>query len=201
MRFLVDANMPRSTLALLASLGHVGEHARDIGLGHAPDSDIAACARSTGAVIVTRDVDFSDIRNYPPHEFQGLIVMRMPDDAVAQTIVNLLERFLKKRELVDRLPRHLVILESDRVRFRPAFTVTGSERHPTAPTLRQAVSLSSLSGESWVFRQRWSFAARLFQLPAWSRAAIQGSVKVVSRRSRAAKAEALRKRKRGEGGW
>jgi hypothetical protein len=81
MRFLVDANMPRSTLALLAGLGHTGEHARDI---------------------------------------KGLIVLRMPDDAVAQTIVNLLERFLKQTELATRLPGHLVIIEPDRVRFRPA---------------------------------------------------------------------------------
>jgi predicted nuclease of predicted toxin-antitoxin system len=120
MRFLVDANMPRSTLALLASLGHIGEHARDIGLGQATDKQIAAHARSTGAAILTRDVDFADIRNYPPHEFQGLIVLRMPDDAVALTIVNLLERFLKQTELAARISGHLVILEADRVRFRPA---------------------------------------------------------------------------------
>jgi predicted nuclease of predicted toxin-antitoxin system len=85
-----------------------------------PTPRLPARARSTGAVIVTRDVDFADIRNYPPHEFKGLIVLRMPDDAVAQTIVNLLERFLKQTELAARLPGHLVILEPDRVRFRPA---------------------------------------------------------------------------------
>jgi predicted nuclease of predicted toxin-antitoxin system len=91
-----------------------------LALGHAPDAEIAARARSTGAAMVTRDVDFADIRNYPPHEFQGIIVLRMPDDAVAQTIVNLLERFLKQTALAARLPGHLVILEADRVRFRPA---------------------------------------------------------------------------------
>ena len=36
--------MPRSTLALLARLGHIAEHARDIGFGHAPDTQIAARA-------------------------------------------------------------------------------------------------------------------------------------------------------------
>ena len=90
------------------------------GWAHAPDTAIAAHARSHHAVIVTRDVDFADIRNYPPQEFNGIIVLRMPDDAVAQTIVNLLERFLKQTELSARLPGHLVILETDRVRFRLA---------------------------------------------------------------------------------
>ena len=112
--------MPRSTLLLLENLGHQGSHARDIGIGDAPDSEIAARARSLGAGIVTRDVDFADIRNYPPHEYQGLIVLRMPDDAVAQTIVHQLERFLKQPALAARLPGHLVIIEPDRVRFRPA---------------------------------------------------------------------------------
>jgi predicted nuclease of predicted toxin-antitoxin system len=120
MRFLVDANMPRSTLALLDGFGHTSEHARDIGLGHAPDSQIAACARSTGAALITRDLDFADIRNYPPADYQGILVLRMPDDAVAQAILNLLERFLKQAELAAKLPSHLVILEPDRVRFRPA---------------------------------------------------------------------------------
>ncbi len=120
MRFLVDANMPRSTLALLARLGHEAEFARDSGLGYAPDSQIAARARSTRAAILTRDVDFADIRHYPPADYQGIVVMRLPDDAIAQYIVNLLERFLKQAELIRQLPGHLVILESDRVRFRPA---------------------------------------------------------------------------------
>jgi predicted nuclease of predicted toxin-antitoxin system len=120
MRFLVDANMPRSAVALLQSFGHAAEHVRDLGLGAAPDSQIAARARSTGAVFLTRDLDFSDIRHYPPADHQGLIVMRLPDDAVARDILNLLERFLKQTELVAQLPGHLVILEEDRVRFRPA---------------------------------------------------------------------------------
>jgi predicted nuclease of predicted toxin-antitoxin system len=120
MRFLVDANLPRSALALLASLGHTCEHARDIGLGHAPDSHVAAHARSTGAALLTRDLDFADIRNYPPADYEGILVLRMPDHAVAQNIVNLLERFLKQTELATQLPGHLVILEPDRVRFRPA---------------------------------------------------------------------------------
>lgn len=48
--------------------------------------------------------------------------MRLPDDATARQIVDLLERFLKQPALVDSLPGHLVILEADRVRFRPPLT-------------------------------------------------------------------------------
>jgi predicted nuclease of predicted toxin-antitoxin system len=120
MRFLVDANMPRSTLDVLARLGHDAEFARDSGLANASDSQIAARAHASTAAILTRDVDFADVRHYPPADYQGIVVLRLPDDATAQSIVNLLERFLKQTELSRQLPGHLVILEPDRVRFRPA---------------------------------------------------------------------------------
>jgi len=57
---------------------------------------------------------------YPPAHYQGLVVIRLPDDAIAKKILSLLERFLKQTELVAQLPGHIVILEKGRVRFRPA---------------------------------------------------------------------------------
>jgi predicted nuclease of predicted toxin-antitoxin system len=120
MRFLVDANMPRSTMGLLAQLDHQAEFVRDTNLSSAPDTQIAARARDTGAVLITRDMDFADIRNYPPTDYPGIIVLRLPDDSVAVTIVSVLDRFLKEENLASHLPGHLVILEADRVRFRPA---------------------------------------------------------------------------------
>jgi predicted nuclease of predicted toxin-antitoxin system len=120
MRFLVDANLPRSALGLLQGFGHVAEHVSDCGLAAASDFDIAARACGTRAALLTRDLDFADIRRYPPAHYQGLVVIRLPDDAIAKKILSLLERFLKQTELVAQLPGHIVILEKGRVRFRPA---------------------------------------------------------------------------------
>jgi hypothetical protein len=53
MRFLIDANMPRSIVALVGSLGHEVEFARDVGLAAAPDHEIAARAQATGAALLT----------------------------------------------------------------------------------------------------------------------------------------------------
>lgn len=94
MRFLVDANLPRSTLPLLARFEHTAEHVRDIGLGDASDTEIAARARKSRVALITRDVDFADVRRYPPADYSGIVVMRLPEDAVAQTIMDVLERFL-----------------------------------------------------------------------------------------------------------
>ncbi len=56
--------MPRAALGVMRSSGHSVEHVRDIGLGDATDARIAEHARSAGAVLVTRDLDFADERRY-----------------------------------------------------------------------------------------------------------------------------------------
>ena len=63
MRFLLDANMPWSAAGAVQRLGHEAVDVRDIGLGGAEDSQIAAYAKGNGFALITRDFDFSDVRN------------------------------------------------------------------------------------------------------------------------------------------
>jgi predicted nuclease of predicted toxin-antitoxin system len=116
----LDANVPRSALALLQRFQHDVEHVRDVGLGQAPDSQIAAQAQASHSVLVTRDLDFANIRNYPPERYPGIVVIRMPDHATASDILQVMESLLRQSEMVNQIPGHLVILERDRLRFRPA---------------------------------------------------------------------------------
>jgi predicted nuclease of predicted toxin-antitoxin system len=92
MRFLIDANMPRSIIALVASLGHEVEFARDVGLAAAPDHEIAARAQATGAALLTRDLDFADVRRYPPSLYPGIIVLRLSDGVIAKDIAPVFAR-------------------------------------------------------------------------------------------------------------
>ena len=119
MRFLVDANMPRSAAELLTRYNHEAVDVRDIGMGGAADSDIAIYAQRNGHAIVTRDFDFADIRNYPPSQYAGLLVLALPEDAVATSVVQVLESFLANKELIEALPGRLAIAEPARVRLRP----------------------------------------------------------------------------------
>jgi predicted nuclease of predicted toxin-antitoxin system len=119
MRFLLDANMPRSAVALLLKCGHEVEFARDIGLQAAPDDQIASHAIQSRAVLLTRDLDFSDVRRYPPEKYPGIVVLRLTDIATASEVTRVLERFLAEPAFLGALSRRLVILEVDRVRFRP----------------------------------------------------------------------------------
>jgi len=120
MRFLVDEDLPRSTLDLLRRYGHEAVDVRDIGLKGAKDPQIVSYARSEGLCLVTGDFDFSDIRNYPPGEYAGLVVLKLPKAATASFILNLLESFLEQKNLVAQIPGNLAIVEPGRVRIRTA---------------------------------------------------------------------------------
>lgn len=119
LRFLLDANLPRMAVDAVRQAGHEVEFARDIGLGNASDEAIAARARDTGAVLVTRDLDFADVRQYPPEHYEGIVVLRLADDAVASEIAAAVRRFVSAGDFLWELRGRLAIVEGDRVRFRP----------------------------------------------------------------------------------
>lgn len=120
MRFLVDANLPRAAVPMLCRLGHDAVDVRDIEMRSATDDVIAAHARSNQLTLITRDFDFADIRNYPPADYSGIVVLHLPDDATAPQVVKLLETFARKEDWLHRLRGRLAIVEAGRVRFRPA---------------------------------------------------------------------------------
>lgn len=118
MRFLVDADLPRATNDLLRRYKHEAVDVRDIGGRGAKDRQIADYARAEGLCLVTGDFDFSDVRNYPPREYAGLVVLRLPRSATACFILNLLENFLQKEDLVAQIYGKLAIVEPGRIRIR-----------------------------------------------------------------------------------
>jgi predicted nuclease of predicted toxin-antitoxin system len=120
MRFLVDASLPRSAAMALRQFGHDAVDVRDIGMRSATDDVIAAHARGNQLALITRDFDFADIRNYPPAEYPGIVVLQLPDDATAAQVVKALEAFVRRQDWLSQLNGRLAIVEGWRVRFRPA---------------------------------------------------------------------------------
>jgi predicted nuclease of predicted toxin-antitoxin system len=118
MRFLIDEDLPRSTGDLLRQYGHDAIDVRDVGLKGSKDSEVAAYAQKEGLALLTGDFDFSDIRKYPPGQYKGLVVLKVPGMATASYILNLLESFLKQREVLDQIPGKLAIIEMGRARLR-----------------------------------------------------------------------------------
>ncbi len=120
LRFLIDADLPRSAKTLLEKFGHEAIDVRDIGLRSAKDAVIARYAQDHQACLLTGDFGFADIRNYPPETYYGIVVLGLPRDATAAFILHLIEEILGQSEVLARLPRKLAIVEAGRIRLRPA---------------------------------------------------------------------------------
>lgn len=99
--------------------GHEATDVRDIGLGKAPDRAIADFAKARALTLLTQDGDFGDIRNYPPADYAGIIILDLPDDWLAHQILTIIESILTQGDLLLRVPGRLLIVSPGRVRLRP----------------------------------------------------------------------------------
>ncbi len=120
MRFLIDADLPRSTQTLLEKHGHEGIDVRDIGMKGAKDPTIAKYAQENALCLLTGDFGFADVRNYPPANYYGIVVLELPREANAAFILHLIESVVRQKEILARLAGRLAIVEAGRVRLRPA---------------------------------------------------------------------------------
>jgi predicted nuclease of predicted toxin-antitoxin system len=118
MKFLIDEDLPRSTGALLHRYGHEFVDVREIGLSGFKDWQIAQYAISQSICLVTGDFGFADIRNYPPAQYSGLVILWARGNATAPYILALLEGFLQKHRLVAEVKGKLIIVEQGRIRVR-----------------------------------------------------------------------------------
>jgi hypothetical protein len=90
-RFLVDADLPRSAVGVIRRHGHEAVDVRDTNLRSAADPAIAAYARAEQQCLISGDFGFADIRNYPPADYAGIVVLQIPRHATATFIVQLIE--------------------------------------------------------------------------------------------------------------
>ena len=62
MKFIVDQQLPPALADWLITKGHQAEHVFLVGLGAANDREIWRYATQSGAIIVTKDMDFAERR-------------------------------------------------------------------------------------------------------------------------------------------
>ena len=77
LKFKVDENMPAEVATLLVAAGHDALTVPDQQLAGYPDRHIADVCTHEGRAVVTLDLDFADIRAYPPADYPGIIVLRL----------------------------------------------------------------------------------------------------------------------------
>jgi len=117
-QFLIDADLSPRLATLLTQYGHEAVHVDALFPPRTPDTVIAAFAHQTGRCIITGDFDLSDVREFRPRDYSGIIVLTLPNLAGAAYGEMLV------REVMDRLPSlgdlagKLLIVEPGRIRVR-----------------------------------------------------------------------------------
>lgn len=115
LKFLLDADMPRSSAEVIQSIGFEVEDVRDIGMKSAKDKEIIEYALRNKRIIITRDTDFGELLRYPKHP--GAIILRLPYTFTAKKINERLEEFLKSVREED-IGETITIVEISRYRKR-----------------------------------------------------------------------------------
>ena len=116
MKAKIDENLPAECAVVLRNAGFEADSVFDERLMGADDTQIASRCRAEGRVLVTLDLDFGNIRAYPPRQHAGIIVLR-PHSQDKRTVLKLMQRIVLA--LANRTPAgELWIVEPDRIRFR-----------------------------------------------------------------------------------
>jgi predicted nuclease of predicted toxin-antitoxin system len=77
MRFKVDENLPAEVAELLQRAGFEAHTVVEQAHRGAADTTIASICQQEQRTLITLDLDFADLRVYPPEDYFGLIVLRL----------------------------------------------------------------------------------------------------------------------------
>jgi predicted nuclease of predicted toxin-antitoxin system len=116
MKFKIDENLPIEIAQLLQESGYDAATVLEQQLGGKPDDNIAQICQQEDRIIVTLDLDFADIRTYPPLEYAGMIVFRLSRQDKFH-VLNVCQRLLAVFER-ETPQQKLWIVEDNRIRIR-----------------------------------------------------------------------------------
>ena len=116
MKFKIDENLPVEFAEVLQSEGWDAVTVLDEEMSGASDMDIFAICSTESRALISLDMDFTDIRLYPPLESPGILVFRIqPQDK--EHLLDVLKKIIPLMKEKD-LTRSLWIVEEDRIRIR-----------------------------------------------------------------------------------
>lgn len=89
----LDENLGRSAVALLRDAGYVADRVHDQGLSGATDEVVWRRVCAENRFFITLDLDFSDVRRFPPGSHAGILLLR-PDSRGRREALEILKRIL-----------------------------------------------------------------------------------------------------------
>ena len=98
MKFLIDADCPRSIATTLKMLGHEAKDIRDFN-SSASDQEIYELIKIESRILITRDTDFGNILRYPVTSNCGIVLLRvylLNVDEIIKLITDIFSRIPEK---------------------------------------------------------------------------------------------------------
>ncbi|MEK6952524.1 MAG: DUF5615 family PIN-like protein [Nanoarchaeota archaeon] len=114
MKFLIDADSPRSLKGIFNKYGYDAVHVRDI-FGSATDEEIFDYANKNKFIIVTRDLGFAE--RFMKSGGFGLLLVRLPYYFTVDKINVIFNEFVREVN-VDELLSSITVLELGRYRTK-----------------------------------------------------------------------------------
>jgi len=116
MKFLADAGISMSTVQAVRDSGYEVIHLREQGLQRFPDPEVIRKARDEGRIILTFDLDFSDLLALGVMRSPSIIIFRLHDETPACVNSRLLEVLHDRNTELEN--GALIIVEDNRYRMR-----------------------------------------------------------------------------------
>ena len=116
MKFKFDENLPAEVGVVLHREGHDAHSVLDERLCGAADPVIAKVCREEQRILLTLDLDFAHIKNYPPQEYHGIIMLRLARQD-RDAVLAIIPRVLKLLQ-TETISQRLWIVDDHRTRIR-----------------------------------------------------------------------------------
>jgi len=116
-RFVIDEDMPRSTAPALRTKGYEALDVRDFGLRGKSDDEVFKFAQKEKAIVLTGDLGFGNILQFPLGSHSGIVVAHFPNEVSTSELNNQIIKTLETLSEND-FNGNLIIIEPGKVRIR-----------------------------------------------------------------------------------
>lgn len=116
MRLKLDENLSRRLKEPLVAFGHDVQTVLEEGLCGRSDVEVGAAAKREGRLLLTLDVEYADLRKYPPGDHPGVILFR-PISMGPSTVNRFVADFIRDSDL-SVFHQCLVVVDPEKTRIR-----------------------------------------------------------------------------------
>jgi predicted nuclease of predicted toxin-antitoxin system len=119
LRFFADHCVSQSIIQKLRGHGHEVFRLREHLPCDAPDEEVIAKAQELRSILISLNGDFSEIVNYPPSQFRGIIALQLRNHPeVIPAMMDRLVQYLVLKPDPSHYQGKLFLVEAHRIRIR-----------------------------------------------------------------------------------